>query len=120
MSPSPAGTSVSASPGRVTAGPALATGTQPPSVRSSSVTEVSAKVSRTRCSISDSASSPPSTLPARLASVRASAAARAACRVRRAARSTVELTSVATSTKTSSARVLLVSLMVSVCSGGVK
>jgi hypothetical protein len=111
---------VSASAGRTTAGPALATVAQPSSVRSSNVTEVRAKVSRTRANISASASSPPSTLPARFARVRDSAAARAACRVRRAAWSTVELTSAATRMKTSRARALLVSLMVKVCSGGVK
>ena len=89
-------------------------------VRSSRVTEVRPKVSRTRSSSAGSAVSPRSTLPARVARVSDSAAARAACRVRRAARSTTELTSAATRTKTSRASALLVSLMVKVCSGGVK
>ena len=60
---------------------------------SSSVTDVSPKVSRTRSSSAGSAVSPRSTLPASVPRVSASAVARAACRVRRAARSTTELTS---------------------------
>ena len=89
-------------------------------VRSSNVTESRAKASRTCSSRAGSAVSPRSTLPASVPSISASAVARAACRVRRAARSTTELTSPATMMKTPRARTLFRSLIVNVCSGGVK
>ena len=88
--------------------------------RSSNVTSVRPKASRTRSSRPASPVSPRSTLPASVPSVWDSADARAACRVRRAARSTTELTDAATTRKTVSASALLVSLMLKVCSGGVK
>ncbi len=83
--------------------------------RSSSVTEVSPKVSRRRSSSGTTPSSfPASTLPASVDRVAASLWARAACWVRRAARSTTLATAAATSTKMLRARTFSASAIVSV------
>jgi hypothetical protein len=114
-------TSASASSGTATgSSPALATGSQPAFRRSSNVTELAPKASRTRSISNGSGSWLVNTIEANSPSKLASALARDACSARLAAWLTTSATRTATSTMTTSVITFSLSAMVKVYRGGVR